>query len=514
MKLSQARINFRTRTGWEAIDLGFRLAALYRLKLAALWLLVSLPWFFLSILLFWNHPDWIIIFIWWLKPVFEGSTLNVISIAVFQDPPPFKECLKEAYRQMINPRLVGDLTWRRFSPCRSLFLPVKQLEQLKGSDYRKRKKILASQASGSASVLTLVGSNIEFILYGGLWAILLWLFTYTGDFGFGNHYFSDVPEMVYNYFFGEDGVGISTSQHYLSAFFYLLTLSFWGPIYVSCGFTLYLNARSALEAWDIELTFRRLVARLSSVFLLVMCVSLFLGNSESSFAEGVPNKTQVEAQRDTIINHKPYPYLKTKTEYCYKSCDKKEMTQQGKDKQPTLDMSNSGGAGSLFTILMWSILVALAGLVIWYFLRDPTWIAALIDHKKKTPKILFGMEVTPESLPDDVGQAALKNYDSDPRVALGLLYRASLTQLIHQYDTPLRNGHTESEVLDLAKEYALPAHPYLALLTNHWINLAYGHKNPPANLKETLCLGYNQTFPKTPKVSHESTIKVKGDKHA
>ena len=508
MKLSQARINFRTRTGWEAIDLGFKFVSLYRLKLGLLWLSVSLPWFLLGMLLFWTEPSWLIAFIWWLKPVFEGSTLYVLSIAVFEDPPSFKVCLKESYKQMFNPRLIGDLTWRRFSPNRSLFLPVKQLEQLKGSDYRKRKKILSSQASGSASILTVVGSNIEFILYGGLWAILLWFVTYTGDFGVNSFDPSEIGELLSSYFTNGDNE-IGRWEYYLSSFFYLLTLAFWGPIYVACGFTLYLNARSSLEAWDIELTFRRMVARLSSILLFALCLSVFLGSSTPSFAQNVPDKKQVEVQRDEIINKKPFPYLETKKEYCYKSCDTKKETSPI-DLDPNLP-APSGGFASLPTLFIWGAFVVLAGFLIWYFLKDPTWIAALIDHKKKAPKVLFGMEVTPESLPDDVGTTAFKQYDTEPRQALGLLYRASLTQLIHQYDAPLRNGHTESEVLFLAKKHAPEVHSYLSLLTEHWIHLAYGHKNPPANLKETLCLGYNQTFPKT---DQTLSIKVKGGQHA
>ena len=45
---------------------------------------------------------------------------------------------------------------------------------------------------------------------------------------------------------------------HLSNLLYVLLLIVWEPVYVACGFTLYLNRRTALEAWDIELTFRRL----------------------------------------------------------------------------------------------------------------------------------------------------------------------------------------------------------------------------------------------------------------
>ena len=43
---------------------------------------------------------------------------------------------------------------------------------------------------------------------------------------------------------------------HLSNLLYALVLVVWEPVYVACGFTLYLNRRTELEAWDIELVFR------------------------------------------------------------------------------------------------------------------------------------------------------------------------------------------------------------------------------------------------------------------
>ena len=40
-----------------------------------------------------------------------------------------------------------------------------------------------------------------------------------------------------------------------------LSVSLLEPIYVAAGFGLYLHRRTQLEAWDVELVFRRLAAR-------------------------------------------------------------------------------------------------------------------------------------------------------------------------------------------------------------------------------------------------------------
>jgi hypothetical protein len=45
---------------------------------------------------------------------------------------------------------------------------------------------------------------------------------------------------------------------------YLLVISIVEPFYVAAGFSLYLNRRTELEGWDIELGFRTLAARLEA----------------------------------------------------------------------------------------------------------------------------------------------------------------------------------------------------------------------------------------------------------
>jgi len=64
---------------------------------------------------------------------------------------------------------------------------------------------------------------------------------------------------------------------HLSNLFYALLLCVWEPVYVACGFSLYLNRRTALEAWDIELQFRRLRQRLGgSAYALLLGFALLL----------------------------------------------------------------------------------------------------------------------------------------------------------------------------------------------------------------------------------------------
>ena len=76
----------------------------------------------------------------------------------------------------------------------------------------------------------------------------------------------------------EDLLGLSGEWlwlEHLSNLLYALVLVVWEPIYVACGFSLYLNRRTHLEAWDIELAFRRLRQRLlSTVPAVLLAVGL------------------------------------------------------------------------------------------------------------------------------------------------------------------------------------------------------------------------------------------------
>ena len=73
-------------------------------------------------------------------------------------------------------------------------------------------------------------------------------------------------------------------EHLTNAF-YALVLVVWEPIYVACGFSLYLNRRTVLEAWDIELVFRRMRQRLiSASSVLLIAVMLLMSPAHSVWA--------------------------------------------------------------------------------------------------------------------------------------------------------------------------------------------------------------------------------------
>ncbi len=79
--------------------------------------------------------------------------------------------------------------------------------------------------------------------------------------------------------------------------------------------------------------------------------------------------------------------------------------------------------------------------------------------------------------------------------ALGLLYRALLSRLLHDYRLPLKSAYTEAEVLRLVHTLEQqPLSQFSQVLTLHWQNLAYGHRLPPETLKPALCQDWRNLF--------------------
>ena len=155
---------------------------------------------------------------------------------------------------------------------------------------------------------------------------------------------------------------------------------------------------------------------------------------------------------------------------------------------------------TIFEVLLWTALISLIVLLLW---RYREWLSTFASRLglpqrriREMPSQLFGLELAPESLPDDVASAVERLWAEQPREALGLLYRALLSRLLHDFRLPLKGSHTEGEVLQLVQRLEQSElHRFSAVLTGHWQNLAYGHRLPPQALKQSLCDAWRRLFP-------------------
>jgi hypothetical protein len=105
------------------------------------------------------------------------------------------------------------------------------------------------------------------------------------------------------------------------------------------------------------------------------------------------------------------------------------------------------------------------------------------------PSHVRDLDIRPESLPEDVGAAALALWErGEQRAALALLYRGTLSRLVHVHTVPIRASSTEGECLALAKQ-RVPAGAvkYTTQLVETWTGAVYGARTPAAGVVHALC---------------------------
>ena len=112
------------------------------------------------------------------------------------------------------------------------------------------------------------------------------------------------------------------------------------------------------------------------------------------------------------------------------------------------------------------------------------------------PETLFGLDVRPESLPDDVAAAARALLGAGDAVgSLSLLYRGTLSMLLHRRRIDFRHGDTEADCLGRARSRVEPpVYGYFSQLLDAWRLAAYAHQ-PPSNADIVrLCDGWAAQF--------------------
>lgn len=517
MNLDQVSIEIRPRPAWEAVDLGLLMARRWWWPMTKVWLVLTLPVFLLLNLL---PQDWLwvnMVVIWWLKPLFERPLLHILSQAVFGHLPDTRSTLN-AFPAEAGRQLLLSLTWRRLSLTRSMDLPVIQLEGLKGERRKQRLRILHREDSNPATWLTIIGVHIESFLSLGL-LMLLYAFV-------PSEMNLDWLDLLVN----EEAVWVT----YLTNVCGYLALSVVAPFYVACGFSLYLNRRIKLEAWDIDIAFRRIVNKRrpqpAATTAIALLLVIFIGwlptpdvraQEDSGQEPAVRNissvsldresaKTTIEAvlagddfhQKDTFR----YPSFVNDTEKKERNWD--WLLEILRNFVEMLRLA------SWLELLLWAGVI---GLIVWVVFRYRHWLAIYLPQRvpemvnRPRPVTLFGLDLSRESLPEDVSKEALLLWhNNEQRAALALLYRACLIRLLDA-GLEIEDGHTERECLQLARDYtrdkptAAAAITYFDQLTHSWQRLAYGHIPVPAATGEDLCRQWNALWRPTASVgdSHD-----------
>lgn len=501
MKLTDLNIQVRQRSAWEAIDLGFAFVQQH-------WKVLMLPYFLLLLLI--ALCVWLLLpeaylpfagfIVWWFKPLFDRLLLYILSRQLFNETTRLEKAFSALPQLIRQTGLFSALTYRRFSWSRSYVLSMWQLEGLRGKPLKERKELMYLQGHSNALWLTLGCIHLEFIVVLSLYALIL-MFDPTGA----------AWEHIKNLFRGDVDMDTQYWRMLLDFTFYLLAILVIEPFYVAAGFMLYINRRTQLEAWDIEIAFRNLGERLtqlaktgtttlpSLVLLLVIASSYFsstpafaqYAESEHEFlAEERSPPTQASAKIKEVM---ALDELNNRTKIKTWVAKDQQETQPSKDK---LSEGIIQLVASILKSLLWiAVLIAIVLAIIY---RQKI-LAYLVPLRQQTalvhvPEVLFGLDIRPESLPEDIAGTTHKLWqEGKAREALSLLYRGALVILTHEEHLEIHTGHTEGDILKLAKPSTeTERYHYLRTLTKLWQTIAYAHRIPAPQEVEPLLAGWNQ----------------------
>jgi hypothetical protein len=148
--------------------------------------------------------------------------------------------------------------------------------------------------------------------------------------------------------------------------------------------------------------------------------------------------------------------------------------------------------GALGTVFFYLLLVGLlVGLGILIYRNRHIFERWGGEKKSSAPKTtaVMGMDVTPESLPEDIVNAARQAWrNGEEQQALSLLYRGAIVWLIHRADVPIAESDTEGDCLNRVTHIAdREKGTYFSELTWEWIAVAYGKTRLRDEVIETLC---------------------------
>lgn len=485
MDLESIAVNIRPRNPWEAIDIGFILARRCYWKLWLLWLLAASPSLILltgfSLLLPGSTAKWALLLFWFFKPIYEPSLLLWISRTLFGSQNSIRNTITEV-KQKLSFKRIRAILLHRFSPFRSFSLPVLLLEELEGKESKNRRTLLKDGYETSV-MLTLVGFCIEAIMTFSLMSILFWL----------------IPEELR---WVDLGDFIFLPDNWLLLLSYVVSCSIFAPFYICSGFMMYISRRVELEAWDIEIGFKRMQQRLqkrkngfvrtASALFLLCSISL------SWFPEtGWTIPQDPETALDTIttvLEQKEFGEKVSK----YRWVAKEKDTPESNPAWEELWRQFFDSLGEFFEklapllakygeFLLWCCAGIIIAFLLLKYSRLREWLGSTFSstgNNYTPPEVMFGIDLRPESLPDDIGKACTQLLtEGKKREAMSLLYRGTLSNLVNNHNLEIHSSLTEKECCDeVQKSRPESEATFFDTLTSLWIFIAYGHRDPDSGV--------------------------------
>lgn len=458
MRAEQLQVELHPRSPWEAMELGNALVRRHARAIWLPWLLLSLPVFVLVNALGWalGMVGWAGLVMWWLKPLFDRIPLYVLSRAVFGAAPSVRVTLAAQWHWGWR-AMPGYLLWRRLGPARALYLPVDLLEG--GKQAAQRRNIMGHGIRSTAVLLTTVCVHFEGVLILATFALGLMFVPVE--------LLSESTKAAW---------ALITQQPPDWALVLLNAVSWLAasvvePFYVGAGFGLYLDRRTRLEAWDVEIGLRRLRTRLSATLTSLLCV-LVLGLAVPAVALAAP---QCPAPKQGSTLAKIFPVVADDPRFLQATAQTRKdpllhpvrkqqvwvrKTPDDKKLQKSKDSAllNSIAKGFAF-VGEFGLWIGIALLVLLLLKTRRYWWPWLYDMARPLPppptEMTTDAHATAEALPRDIVASVRRLWQQGrQRHALALLYRASVEAMVARTGAVLVPGATEADCLRAAR--ALP----------------------------------------------------------
>jgi len=503
MNLDKVTAVLRPRSPWEAADFGVRLVRRDAAAVYQVWFATSLPLLLLALVCVYatSWPAWFVLLLyWWFEPVLDGPMLDVIARRLFGGDAEVGKTVRRAPAFAWRNRLFL-LTPKRLHFARSVAMPITQLEQLSGATRRQRSKVLNAHVLNHGMGVTVAYHHLWSAAYFG---IILGFLAFIPP-----EYRLEGPFDWLMYLSESDSPHAKAANLLL----FYLAQSLLQPWFVGAGFGLYINCRTRLEAWDIELVFRRMATKrkagvATAAVLLAAGLAVSVGGQQAYAQEdsasgddpgfsGFWASEDIADELEAVFESEALNTMETRETWVRKN-PASEPEQSSDDSAFRNSMRN---IGELFALIVeFGVWILAALVVLLVFLSRHYWLPYLLDgrpvRQRSARVMLASGEVRAEELPDDIPASVRALWQrGDRRAALSLLYRASVFELVRRYGVRLPVSATEGGCLAAVSAQAGAAQSGLfRRIVEAWIMLAYGARVPSTEEVESLLSAWPEQY--------------------
>ena len=290
---------------------------------------------------------------------------------------------------------------------------------------------------------------------------------------------------------------VQAKYHWLVVGALVLAASWVDVFITAAGFGLYVNSRTWVEGWDVELAFKRMANRIREMvgiflfggFLVLMSPAHALDQSANEFIRDLKSSNELE------VNNEKRKDPKEEIDQIKKHEDFKVHKERYKEPKVSSFSGPApmGGLVEVFTamgyVLLAILLFVLLGGIVWLIIRARALRdISSVNVVSEKARVVMGLDVTAESLPDDLMSVARRFWSVGENLqAMSLLYRGALSWWIDRAGVDIVESDTEGDCMKRVEKSARGDVGYFQDLTDLWMKAAY-NMNVPLDVEwDELC---------------------------